>query len=104
MSMPLAVTPQFNVSQGRATNLDRCNKCGAPRSVHGPDWSCPAPPARKAAMVMLYAGALLMAAGLGLRFATRPPLSGTGLLVFFVAFIGGLYLLMAGALASGRGR
>jgi hypothetical protein len=72
--------------------------------VHGPDWTCPAPPARRAGLVMLYAGALLMAAGLALRFASGQQLSTEQLTLFFVAFNGGLYLLFAGAITIGRGR
>ncbi len=104
MSSPLAVTPQFDARHGGVTNLDRCNKCGAPRAVHGADWTCPAPPTRRTAIIMLYAGALLMAAGLALRFASSAPLSTAQLTVFFVAFNGGLYLLFAGVITSGRRR
>ena len=102
MSSPLAVTPQFDTSHGRVTNLDRCHKCGAPRAVHGADWTCPAPPTHKSALTMLYGGALLMVAGLVLRFVSGTPLATAQLILFFVGFYGGLYLIFAGAITVGR--
>ncbi len=104
MSRPMAVIQQFDTSHGGVTNLDRCNRCGAPRAVHGPDWTCPAPPTRRAAVAMLYAGALLMAAGLILRFVSGAPLATAQLTLFFVGFYGGLYLIFAGAITIGRHR
>jgi hypothetical protein len=104
MSSPFAVAPQFDTSHGRMTNLDRCQKCGAPRAVHGADWSCPAPPTHRAALAMLCGGALLMVAGLVLRFIAGAPLATAQLTLFFVAFYGGLYLIFAGAITLGRRR
>jgi len=104
MSGPLAVTPQFDARHGSVTNLDRCNKCGAPRAVHGADWTCPAPPTYRTGLVMLYAGALLMTAGLVLRFVSAVPLNTAQLTLFFIAFNGGLYLLFAGVITIGRRR
>ena len=104
MSSPLAVRQQFYLSHGTVTNLDRCSKCGAPRSVHGVDWTCPAPPTHRAALAMLYGGALLMAAGLVLRFAFAAPLAAALPVLFFVGFYGGLYLIFAGVISIGRHR
>ncbi len=104
MSSPIALASQFDTPHATVTNLDRCNRCGAPRAVHGADWTCPAPPTRKAARAMLYGGALLMAAGLVLRFTSGTPLETAQLTLFFVAFYGGLYLIFAGAITIGRHR
>jgi hypothetical protein len=104
MSRPLAITPQFATLRGRMTNLDRCRKCGAPRAVHGADWMCPAPPTHKSALTMLYGGALLMVAGLVLHFVSPTPLATAQLILFFVGFYGGLYLIFAGAITLGRHR
>jgi hypothetical protein len=104
MSSPFAVAPQFDTAYGRMTNLDRCHKCGAPRAVHGADWSCPAPPTHRAALAMLCSGALLMIAGLMLRVVSGAPLATTQLTLFFVGFYGGLYLLFAGAITLSRQR
>jgi hypothetical protein len=104
MSSPFAVARQFDTSHGRMTNLDRCHKCGAPRAVHGADWSCPAPPTHRAALAMLCGGVLLMVAGLVLRFVSGAPLATVQLTLFFVGFYGGLYLIFAGAITLGRQR
>ena len=53
---------------------------------------------------MLYAGALLMTAGLVLRFVSAVPLNTAQLTLFFIAFNGGLYLLFAGVITTGRRR
>jgi hypothetical protein len=52
---------------GQTSNQDRCTRCGRPRSVHGPDWSCPSGRPRGAAFTALIAGSLLAVAGVVLR-------------------------------------
>lgn len=62
--------PQFERWVGQTSNLDRCNRCGRPRSVHGPDWSCPSGRPHRAASAALIAGSLLAVAGIALRLAS----------------------------------
>jgi hypothetical protein len=63
------IAPQFEGWVGQTSNLDRCTRCGRPRSVHGPDWSCPSGRPHRAASAALIAGALLAVAGILLRLA-----------------------------------
>jgi len=63
------IAPQFERWVGQTSNLDRCTRCGRPRSVHGPDWSCPSGRPRHAASTALTAGSLLASAGVALRLA-----------------------------------
>src|SRR5450755_4980900 len=37
----MSAIPQFQIAIRRLSNLDRCNRCGAARSAHGMDWTCP---------------------------------------------------------------
>jgi hypothetical protein len=53
---------------------------------------------------MLWAGPLLIAAGLVLRLVSGQPLSTAQLVLFFVTFNGGFYLLLVGAITVGRRR
>ncbi|MGA2830868.1 MAG: hypothetical protein ABSF03_32685 [Streptosporangiaceae bacterium] len=59
---PVGVEQQFQ-SFEQLSNLDHCNRCGAPRSVHGPDWSCTTRSSRRAYTVPLISGGLLTLAG-----------------------------------------
>ena len=59
--------PQFQRWVGQTSNLDRCTRCGRPRSVHGPDWSCPSGRPHRGASAALIAGSLLAVTGLALR-------------------------------------
>jgi hypothetical protein len=43
---PAYIDQQFQTIDRQPSNLDHCNRRGAPRSAHGPDWTCPARPAR----------------------------------------------------------
>jgi hypothetical protein len=63
------IAPQFERWVGQTSNLDRCTRCGRPRSVHGPDWGCPSARPHRAASAALIAGALLAVAGIVLRLA-----------------------------------
>jgi len=64
------VAPRFQPWIGQTSNLDRCTRCGRPRSVHGPDWSCPSGRPHRGASVVLIAGSLLAVAGVALRLAS----------------------------------
>jgi hypothetical protein len=61
------IAPRFERWVGQTSNLDRCTRCGRPRSVHGPDWSCPSGRPHRAASAALIAGSLLAVAGIVLR-------------------------------------
>jgi hypothetical protein len=63
------IAPHFERWVGQTSNLDRCTRCGRPRSVHGPDWSCPSARPRRAAPAAVIAGASLAVAGILLRLA-----------------------------------
>jgi hypothetical protein len=59
---------QFQRWVGQPSNIDKCARCQLPRSVHGPDWTCPARGRNRAlAPVMMSAGAILVVAGFVLR-------------------------------------
>jgi hypothetical protein len=63
------IAPRFERWVGQTSNLDRCTRCRRPRSVHGPDWSCPSGRSHRAAPAALIAGSLLAVAGIVLRLA-----------------------------------
>lgn len=56
---------------GQTSNLDRCTRCGRPRSVHGADWSCPhGGVSLRGALAVLIAGCVLSLGGIALRLAS----------------------------------
>jgi hypothetical protein len=63
------IAPRFERWVGQTSNLDRCTRCGRPRSVHGTDWSCPSGRPHRAASAALIAGSALASAGVALRLA-----------------------------------
>jgi len=63
------IAPRFECWVSQTSNLDRCTRCGRPRSVHGADWSCPSGRPHRAAASALIAGSLLASAGIALRLA-----------------------------------
>ena len=64
------IATRFERWVGQTSNLDRCTRCGRPRSVHGADWSCPSGRPHRAAPAALIAGSLLAVAGVALRLAS----------------------------------
>jgi hypothetical protein len=62
MSSPSVLAPQFQ-SDAPVSNLDRCNRCGQPRSAHGADWSCPTARPGHAPKVLLVLGSLMALTG-----------------------------------------
>jgi hypothetical protein len=60
---PAGIQQQFQTPDWRQSNLDHCNQCGATRAAHGPDWTCPARPARANAAVWLALAIVLTAGG-----------------------------------------
>ncbi|HUB41017.1 MAG TPA: hypothetical protein VMA72_19395 [Streptosporangiaceae bacterium] len=86
------VAPRFQRWVGQTSNLDRCTRCGRPRSVHGPDWSCPSGRPHGAASAALIAGSLLAVAGVALRLTSAI----ANHQVPAALFLAGVILAMAG--------
>jgi hypothetical protein len=88
---PADIDRQFQNFDGRISNLDHCNRCGAPRTAHGPDWTCPARPARVNAAVWLALAIVLTAGGVTAEvFARTQSAAAVGILVgvtFLVAAV-----------------
>jgi hypothetical protein len=118
---PACAEQQFQ-SFEHPTNLDRGNRCGLPRSAHGPDWTCTAEPARRAYIIPLISGALLTLLGVILSVtaggnvvtvgATRNsvPLSPASqqapapATLAAIALVIGVVLLVTGAIMARRSR
>jgi hypothetical protein len=91
---------QFRSWVGQPSNIDQCARCQQPRSVHGPDWTCPSmAPHRTVASVMMIAGGVLAVAGILLRVAVgaagqqQVTLMADGFLLGFVLLATGFALL-----------
>ena len=92
---PAAVEQKFQNS-GNPTNLDRCTRCGAPRSAHGPDWNCPAGAPHSASTIPLALGGLLTLSGLILLVTVGANLWTALGTLGVIAILSGLTLLIAG--------
>ena len=94
------VAPQFHRWVGQVSNLDRCTRCGRPRSVHGPDSSCPAGIPQRAAFAALIVGSALAAGAIALRLTSAlvSHQLAAGL------FLAGVILAMAGLATLGPQR
>ena len=68
---PADIDRQFRTRDGQLSNLDHCNRCGAPRTAHGPDWACPTRPARGYAAVWLALAIVLTAGGVTAQVFAR---------------------------------
>jgi hypothetical protein len=68
---PVDIDRQFRTLDGRLSNLDHCNRCGAPRTAHGPDWTCPTRPGRLNAAVWLALAIALTAGGVITQVSAR---------------------------------
>lgn len=96
---PAAVEPKFRSYYYVECNHDQCNTCGAPRSAHGPDWSCPPLPRRSIAKYPLAAGTALTLTGLIWSLLTAATPQGTTPPVLpLVAIMIGSTLLVLGLL------
>ena len=98
---PADTQVQFRASSSQPSSLDRCNQCGAPRSAHGPDWSCPAKPAH-VAVILLPLGILLTVSGLVLSVTAGPNQGQAQATATMAAVLTGITLLIAGAIAALR--
>jgi len=60
---PVDIDRRFQTHDGQLSNLDHCNRCGAPRAAHGPDWTCPTRPAHVNAAAWLALAIVLVTGG-----------------------------------------
>jgi len=92
-------------SPGGMSNLDRCNWCGSPRSVHGINWSCPSArlPRGRRYVVFVIAAAALALLGIGVLTASSQTATSLGTLGA-AGMLSGLTLLVCAAVAAGRRR
>jgi len=91
------IAPRFERWVDQTSNLDRCTRCGRPRSVHGADWSCPSGRPHRAASAALIAGSLLASAGVALRLASAM----ASHQVAAALFLGGMILALSGLIMLG---
>ncbi len=92
--------PQFERFTAYPSNLDRCNRCGAPRSAHGVDWGCAIELSGRAHVALFAIGGLLGVAGGALWMfsgGTSTALATLGVLGFLI----GLTLTIAGVMIAG---
>jgi hypothetical protein len=95
---PADIDRQFQNFDGRISNLDHCNRCGAPRTAHGPDWTCPARPARVNAAVWLALAIVLTAGGVTAEVFARTQSAAA------VGILGGVTFLVAAVIMVVRSR
>ncbi len=95
---PTEAVPRFERWVGQDSNLDRCTRCGRPRSVHGDDWSCPSLLPHRTGTAALITGGAGAVLGIVLRltsaFADRQ--------IAASVFLAGVVLLIAGLSMLGR--
>lgn len=92
-------------SPGAMSNLDRCNWCGSPRSVHGINWSCPSGSLLRGRHFLAYVigCGVLVLLGVGVLTATSQTSSSLGTLGA-AGLLSGLTLLVCAVAAAGRRR
>jgi hypothetical protein len=102
---PRSGRPQFQARLGGMSNLDRCNWCGSPRSVHGIDWSCPsrAVGRGKHPVAFIAATGLVALAGVVLLTISSQTALTTGTLGASVV-LAGLVVLICAVTIAGRRR
>lgn len=101
MISPTDADQQFQTFGGGVSNLDRCNRCGAPRSAHGADWTCPPALSRGASAAPLITGILLVLAGAAL-WAAGSTETKAGATLLSIAILVGVTLLVAGVILARR--
>jgi hypothetical protein len=100
MSVDMA-GPQFETRAGRLSNLDRCHRCGVPRSAHGADWSCPPGLSGRGRLPLLAIGGVLSVAG-GILWGLSSSAAAAASTLSGLAFLGGLLLLITASVSGGR--
>ena len=99
---PADTEVQFRVSSSQPP-ASTAATWGAPRSAHGPDWTCPARPAH-VAVILLPLGILLTVGGLMLPVTAGPDQGKALAMATMAAVVIGITLLIAGAIAALRRR
>jgi ABC-type multidrug transport system fused ATPase/permease subunit len=96
-------SPRFRTAAPLPSNLDRCTRCGAPRSAHDADWSCPSGPRPgRGALTLFVAGAGVIAV-LGAALWALASAANINLSTFAAfVFLAGITLLAAGLTVAGR--
>lgn len=93
---------QFQSWVGQPSNIDKCARCQLPRSVHGPDWTCPSRGRNRAlAPVMMTVGAILIVTGVVLRLIA-PAAAQSQAMTMADAVVLGILLMVAGFVLLGR--
>jgi hypothetical protein len=105
MSRPAIADKQFQIAGRRPSNLDRCTRCGLPRSAHGIDWTCsrsavPDPTRVVALVVIVGVLALAGVAVLTLSSSTATTAGSIGAALCLAA----LLILVCGVTLTGRRR
>jgi hypothetical protein len=105
MSRPAIADGQFQIEARRPSNLDRCTRCGLPRSAHGIDWTCsrsavPDPTRLVALVVIVGILALAGVAVLTLSSTTASTAGSIGAALCLAALV----VLICGVLLTGRRR
>ncbi len=96
------IARQFQSWVGQPSNIDKCGRCQLPRSVHGPDWTCPSRRRHRAiAPVMLSVGAMLIVAGVVLRLIAPSAPQGDAMMMADGVVLG-IVLMVAGFVMLGR--
>ena len=96
-------SPRFRPATPLPSNLDRCTRCGAPRSAHDADWSCPsaARPGRGTLTLFVAAAGVIAVLGGALwALASAANINLSSFAAF--VFLAGLTLLVAGVTVAGR--
>jgi hypothetical protein len=101
----MSAIPQFQTAIRQPSNLDRCNRCGVPRSAHGIDWACP----RAFSMSNARLAVLVVSAGLlalvGVLVLTLTSTTQTNVGTLGAAScLTGLTFLVCSAIFAGRRR
>jgi hypothetical protein len=100
---PVIADSQFQTSAENISNLDRCNRCGAPRSAHGIDWTCSSDILPGSKWFVLFVGltGVLALAGIALLTVSSKTSMTLGTLGAS-GCLAGLTLLVCGLILAGR--
>jgi hypothetical protein len=84
------------------SNIDKCERCQLPRSVHGPDWTCPPALHSRLATASWIAGSVLLVAGIVLRLVAGSGVQQGHAMLMGDAVLAGITLIAAGVLLGER--
>jgi hypothetical protein len=98
----LGAAHRFQRWVGQPSNIDKCERCQEPRSVHGPDWTCPSAPTGRLATAAGVTGAVLLVTGIVLRLLADSGVGQGDAMLMADAVFAGIMLIAAGVLLGGR--